>query len=198
MEEKRQEVNTTEVGEEKPQIDPAVDNQTEESHEQLKSKKVTRVKKSDLEKALNDLAKAVAEKEDYLGALQRERADFDNYKKRNSVAVSKAFSDGKTDAVIALLPVLDNLERAMNAECSDKAFKDGIALVYKQLVDSFKSMGITEIASLGKPFDPNFHNAVMQVPAEEGEQSGIVKQVLMKGYLLGDRVVRHAMVQVTE
>ncbi len=154
--------------------------------------------KKELERTEKALQKAEKERAEYLDALMRERADFENYKKRNAVSVSRAFADGKADAILALLPVADNLDRAADTECSDAAYKSGVELVKKQLTDTFIKMGAEEIEALGKPFDPNLHNAVMQVPAEDGEESGIVKTVLMKGYRTGDKVIRHAMVQVTE
>lgn len=144
----------------------------------------------------DELAKALAEREEYLNALIRERADFENYKKRNSAAVSRAYADGKGDAAEELLPILDNLERAIAAAEGESPLKTGVEMVLRQAIDIFHNMGIEEIAAEGAEFDPNLHNAVMQVDAEEGEESGIVKEVLMKGYRTKDKVLRHSMVKV--
>ena len=159
--------------------------------EKPKKEKAPKVKKADLDKAIQ-------ERDEYMNALIRERADFDNFRKRNKVAVSEAYTNGMADAALKMLPMIDNLERAAQVECSDEAYKAGVALVLKQCFTCLGEMNIRQIEAEGKPFDPNFHNAVMQIPAEEGEESGIVKVVLMKGYQMGDKVIRHAMVQVTE
>lgn len=144
------------------------------------------------------LEKALAEKEEYLNALIRERADFENYKKRNSAAVSKAYGDGKWDAAEELLPILDNLERAIAAAEGESPLKTGVEMVLRQAMDIFKSMGIEEIPAQGEEFDPNLHNAVMQIDPEEGEDSGLIKEVMMKGYRTKDKVIRHSMVKVTK
>ena len=141
-----------------------------------------------------------AERDEYLNALIRERADFENYKKRNAAAVSRAFADGQLETALLILPVLDNLERALQVEVSEegaKAIKTGVEMVEKQLREVLGKLGVEEIEALGKEFDPNLHNAVMQEEAEEGQESGIVKEVLMKGYKTKDRVLRHSMVKVT-
>ena len=192
----KKDINDTEktadtAGEEASAQADAPEEEKQEQEDKNKKEKSSRGKKAELEKVK-------AERDDYLAALIRERADFDNYKKRNAVAVSKAYADGKADAILAILPVIDNFERAAEAPSSDEAYKNGIELVHRQLVDAVKAMGAEEIEALSKPFDPNLHNAVMQVPCEEGDESGTLKTVLMKGYTIGDKVLRHAMVQVTE
>ena len=147
-----------------------------------------------------EAGKAAAERDEYLNALIRERADFENYKKRNAAAVSRAFADGQLETALLILPVLDNLERALQVEVSEegaKAIKTGVEMVEKQLREVLGKLGVEEIEALGKEFDPNLHNAVMQEEAEEGQESGIVKEVLMKGYKTKDRVLRHSMVKVT-
>ncbi len=190
MDEESKSINEETSGEEVKEAEAAKDAEAAEP-EKPKKEKASRGLKKELEKAQ-------AERDEYLDALKRERADFENYKKRNAAAVSKAYADGTADAVTAILPVIDNFERAAAAPCSDEAYKSGMDLVHRQLTDAVKNMGAEEIESEGKPFDPNLHNAVMQVPCEEGDESGTVKTVLMKGYKIGDKVIRHAMVQVTE
>lgn len=145
------------------------------------------------------LDKAIRERDEYLAALQRERADFDNFKKRNAIATSKAYNDGRTDAVTAMLPVIDNLERAVaSVDAEDDPMKKGVEMVLRQMADVLGSLGIEEIEAQGKKFDPNFHNAVMQEDGEEDEESDTVKEVLMKGYKSGDKVLRHSMVKVVK
>ena len=107
---------------------------------------------------------------------------------------------GRWKPPLLILPVLDNLERALQVEVNEesaKAIKTGVEMVEKQLREVLEKLGVEEIEALGKEFDPNLHNAVMQEEAEEGQESGIVKEVLMKGYKTKDRVLRHSMVKVT-
>ena len=165
----------------------------EAASEEKKEKKPRKKSKTSAE-----LEKALAECEEYKNALIRERADFDNFRKRNKVAVSESYMNGTADAVLKIIPMIDNLERAAAVDCTDAAYKSGIELVLKQCLTTLGEMHVEQIEAEGKPFDPNFHNAVMQIAPEEGEESGIVKIVLMKGYMMGDKVIRHAMVQVTE
>ncbi len=136
------------------------------------------------------------EKEEYKNALIRERADFENYKKRNAELSSVSYQNGLADAVTAILPVLDNFERALQAECADQAFVDGMSMIMRQLVETLGALGICEIGTDGQ-FDPNVHNAVMQVD-EEGFSSNDIVETLQKGYQLKDRILRHAMVKVNK
>lgn len=147
---------------------------------------------------LNDMEDALkvleAEKEDFKDALIRERADFENYKKRNASLSATSFQSGAEDTVLKMLPVLDNFERACGAECSDEAFLSGMNMIMRQFLDALKSLGVEEIDTSGK-FDPEVHNAVMQVE-EEGRESGDIVEVLQKGYSMNGRVLRHALVKV--
>lgn len=142
------------------------------------------------------IAALQAERDEYLNALQRERADFENYKKRNATLAADSFRNGVADATSAILPVLDNFERALEAECADQAFVEGISMIMRQLVETLKTMGVNEIPAEGQ-FDPELHNAVMQAEAENCEPNDIV-EVLQKGYTLNDRVLRHTMVKVAK
>jgi len=147
------------------------------------------------------LASAEQKCEEYLAIAQRIQADFENYKRRNKDAIANAYRDGTLDTIGTLLPVLDNLERALES-CKNstseegKAIFKGIEMVIKQFVDIMAKMGIEEIEALNKPFDPNYHNAVMQVEAENEEQKNKVVEVLQKGYKQKDRVIRYSMVKV--
>ncbi|MEA4852842.1 MAG: nucleotide exchange factor GrpE [Christensenella sp.] len=148
-------------------------------------------------KLAEDVQKALeAERDDYLNALQRERADFENYKKRNASLAATSFQNGVADAVTAMLPILDNFERALAVECADQAFFDGTSMIMRQLKDALTGMGLAEITADGQ-FDPEFHNAVMQTE-EEGFQTNQIVEVLQKGYTLNGKVLRHAMVKVAK
>ena len=127
--------------------------------------------------------------------LKRIAAEFDNYKKRNAKEREMLYSSILGDIALKFLPVLDNLEKAANAETTDKNYKQGIDLVLKQYIDVLGSMGVTPIESIGKTFDPELHEAVSMIQDEAlGEKE--IKEEFRKGYKLGDKVIRHAMVVV--
>ena len=144
-----------------------------------------------------ELEAANAKTAEYLAMAQRVQADFENYRKRNESVRADAFADGRRDVAAAMLPVLDNLERAVDAaaDSADEALKNGMGLVLKQMTDIYQKLDVTPIDRKGERFDPNLENAVLQGTADEGEP-GTVCQVLQKGYWMGDRVLRHAMVKV--
>lgn len=134
--------------------------------------------------------------EEYLNLAQRVQADFDNFRRRNSAVRAEAYEDGKRDTVKELLPVLDNIERALaSAGEEESALKTGVEMVHRGLMETLKRMGVEAIDRLGEPFDPELENAVLQGGEDEGEP-GTVCTVLQKGYRLGNRVLRHAMVKV--
>ena len=139
-----------------------------------------------LEKQLEEAKAKTAE---YLAMAQRVQADFENYRKRNESVRADAYAEGKKDVAALMLPVLDNLERAVEAaaESPNDALKSGVELVQK--------MDVTVIDRAGEKFDPNLENAVLQGTEDEGEP-GTVCQVLQKGYKMGERILRHAMVKV--
>jgi molecular chaperone GrpE len=147
-----------------------------------------------LEKELEDANAKIAE---YLAMAQRVQADFENYRKRNESVRADAYMEGRKDVAAQMLPVLDNLERAVEAAAGspDNALKSGMELVLKQMADVYQKLEVTIIDRKGERFDPNLENAVLQGTEEEGEP-GTVCQVLQKGYRMGDKVLRHAMVKV--
>ena len=127
--------------------------------------------------------------------LKRLMAEFDNFKKRTAKEREMLYSSILGDIANKLLPVLDNLEKAANAKTEDTNYKQGIDLVLKQYQDLLKSLGIQEIESVGKTFDPELHEAVSMVTDEAlGEKE--IKEEFRKGYKIGERVIRHAMVIV--
>ena len=132
------------------------------------------------------------EKDNYMRLF----AEFDNFRKRTSREKTEAYGDSAAKTIGAILPALDNFERALDAPCEDENFKKGVEMIFTQLNGILEKLGVTEIEALGAPFDPNFHNAIKQVESEDAE-SDTVCEVFQKGYKLGDRVIRTAMVAVT-
>ena len=122
-------------------------------------------------------------------------AEYDNYRKRTAKEKENLWTDAKADTVQAFLPVYDNLERALKQETADEAYKKGVEMIMSQLKEVFAKLGITEIEAQGKPFDPNLHNAVMHIEDENLEEN-TVAQVFQAGFMLGEKVIRFAMVQV--
>ena len=143
-----------------------------------------------------ELEKAKAQSDEYLDLAQRKQAEFANYRRRTEGIRAEAFDDGRREAISQLLPIVDNLERALAAAGEEEnALKSGVEMVLRQTRDALTKMGVEEIDPQGQPFDAELMNAVMQGTAEEGEP-GTVCMVLQKGYKLGERVIRHAMVKV--
>lgn len=143
------------------------------------------------------LKEALAKQEEYLTLAQRIQADFENFRRRNRNVRAEAFDEGAAAFATTLIPVIDNLERAIAAaqNTTDESLKVGVEMVYRQLCDCFTKRGITVIDRKGEPFDPKLENAVMQGTEEDGEP-GTVCEVFQKGYMLGESVLRHAMVKV--
>ena len=134
-----------------------------------------------------EVAKA---KDDYL----RLRADYENFRRRNQEATIKARVDATADAVETVLPVIDSIDRAMKI-CTDEKLTEGLLLIKKQFETALSQLGVTEIEAEGVAFDHNFHNAVMKAEAE-GEDVGKVLDVFQRGYKIGNKVIRYAMVKV--
>ena len=130
----------------------------------------------------------------------RLQADFANFKKRTATEKQQISEVVKMDVLQNILPVIDNFERALQVpqdSLSDelKSFVDGYTMIYKQLMTVLEKEGVTKIDAVGKPFDPNYHQAVMRVPSDEYDND-VVVEVLQEGYLLGDKTLRPAMVKV--
>ena len=170
---------------------PAAAETPEEQPEEAASEAETK------DPAQQALEEANAKASEYLALAQRVQADFENYRRRNESIRSDAYADGRKDTAALMLPVLDNLERAVAAaaESPDEALKNGVEMVLKQMTDAYGKLDVKPIDRLGEKFDPNLENAIMQGTEEDGEP-GTVCQVLQKGYLIGDKVLRHAMVKV--
>ncbi len=168
----------------------------QETAQQQEAQQQTPEQEIDVAALSAELEKTKAQCEEYLDLAQRKQAEFANYRRRTEGIRQEAYDDGRRDAIDKLLPVIDNLERALAAAGEeDSALKSGVDMVLRQTKETFSKMGVEEIDPLGQPFDAEMHNAVMQGSAEEGEP-GTVCLVLQKGYKLGGRVIRHAMVKV--
>ena len=127
--------------------------------------------------------------------LKRVAAEFDNYKKRNAKERDGLYNSLVADIVSNFLPILDNLEKAVEAETKDEEYRKGIELVLKQFKDVLASRGVTEIETVGKTFDPELHEAVSSVQDDTKGEKEIVQEY-RKGYMIGNRVIRHSMVIV--
>ena len=132
-----------------------------------------------------------AEHDSYL----RLAADYDNFRKRTAKEKDQLYANGKSDAVEKLLPVYDNLERALNQPTEDAAYKKGVEMTMTQLVSILNGLGVEIYGQIGESFDPNIHNAVMHTE-DENAQENTITQVFQKGFKMGEKIVRFAMVQV--
>ena len=162
----------------------------ESSSEEPENKAPASVK----EKALIEKVTALEDK------VKRQMAEFDNFRKRTTKEKDQMFSMGEKNVIEKMLPVVDNFERGLAAipeEEKGGALASGMEMIYKQLYKQLEDLGVKPIEAVGKEFDPNFHNAVMQVASEEYE-SGYVAQEFLKGYTYHDTVIRHSMVGVVQ
>ena len=144
------------------------------------------------------LETAVKQRDEFKDQLLRSQADFQNFKRRNQTARSDGYEDGTREVIAAMLPAIDNLERAIDAaenteDEAAKALADGVKMTLNTLMESLKRFGFEEVPALGEEFDPEKHNAVMR---EVGEEPGKVLEVFQKGYKVKDRIIRYAMVKV--
>lgn len=188
-------VSTNEEQNIQEEIEPIIDEEKEEVPEDSSS--VDEEKLTMLEEQLAALQKELEEKENRYLRLQ---ADFENSRRRARLDYEAAQKYRAQNLISDILPVLDNFERALNVETDHeqtKSLLQGMEMIYRSLLDALKKEGVEVIESEGKEFDPNFHQAVMQV-AEEGYDSNIVVEEFQKGYVLKDRVIRPAMVKVNQ
>ena len=128
-------------------------------------------------------------------AYLRLAAEYDNFRKRTAKEKEQSYTNGKSDAVEKLLPVYDNLQRALKQETADAAFKKGVEMTMTELVKILNGLGVEIFGAEGEEFDPNLHNAVMHID-DENYGENVICQVFQQGFKLGDKVVRFAMVQV--
>lgn len=148
-------------------------------------------------KKQEELDKALAEAEENKRKWYAVTAEYENYRRRTQNQAAQRYLDGRNDVVAALFPIGDNLERAL-AACADENTKQGLDMVLKAYKKVLEGEGVTEIDPIGQPFNADDMEAIMAMPAEDGENSGVVKQVYVKGYKKGEKVLRYAQVIVTQ
>ena len=164
---------------------PKSDKDRKKEEKKAKKEKKEEPKEPDLKAELNGA------NDRYLRLL----AEYDNFRKRSEKEKAVRYDDGKTDAVTKFLPVYDNLARALAQSTEDEAYRKGVEMILSQFCATLEKLGVKKIESLGEVFDPNLHNAVMHVDDEEKGENEIV-EVFQKGFKLGDKVIRFAMVKV--
>ena len=174
-------------------------NENEINQEENPNMKIEKEPENETEKRIMDLQNALeqlkADNDEKEDRIKRLMAEFENFKKRSNKEREGLFSSVMGDVVLQILPVIDNLEKAVDSKTEDQEYKNGVKMVLDQLMETLKKNGVTEIESVGKPFDPSLHEAISMVQDPElGEK--IVKQEYRKGYMIGDRVLRHSMVIV--
>ena len=147
---------------------------------------------NDTASQFSDLEDALAEANDKYVRLY---AEYDNYRKRTAKEKTETYQNASAQCIEKILPVLDSFERSLEAECTDENFKNGMSMIYNQLKNFLTQMNVTEIEALGAEFDPNIHNAIQQQDGTD-YASNHVCAVFQKGYMLGDKLVRPAMVAV--
>ena len=171
-----------------PEAEPKAEKKAEGKHEHHHEKAALEAKLEASEKKNEELK----------NQLLRTAAEYDNYRKRSQREADQKFNDGVSHAVTQILGILDTLDMAANVVCADENYKKGVMMTLDKAAKALENLNITEIEALNKPFDPNFMNAVQQVPPAEGQESGDVVQVFQKGYKIGDKIIRHATVVVAE
>ena len=168
----------------------------EETNEKIDVVKGIEMLETALIESEKKLETVTKELEDTKNTFQRTLAEYDNYRKRTTKEKADNYNAGKIDAVKGILQMIDTLEMALAAPCSDENYKKGIELTYTTAINSLINMGVEQIDALNQSFDPNFHNAVMQQEAE-GVEAGTVVNVFQKGYKMGDKIIRPATVVVS-
>lgn len=169
----------------------------EENKEEIKEEIINEGEKEKTTANLEDVEQSNIKKEleDTTDRLKRLMAEFENFKKRSSKERELLYNSLVADIVSSFLPVQDNLQKAISVETKDENLKQGIELIVKQIGEIFTKFGVEEIQTVGKPFDPELHDAVSSVHDDNlGEK--IVKEEFRKGYKIGNKVIRHAMVIV--
>ena len=189
--EQEKETNLNEEATKEQDIKETTEEQTEKEEKKADKKKATADKKHE------KLQEKVDELED---RVKRQMAEFENFRKRTDKEKAAMFETGAKSVIEKILPVVDNFERGLSVlseEEKSAPFAEGMNKIYKQLMDELEKLEVKPIETVGCEFDPNLHNAVMQVESEEYE-SGVIAQELLKGYTYRDSVVRHSMVAVVQ
>ena len=172
--------------------------ETVDEAERAEENKKDKKKNKKAEAEIAELKEALASKEEEIAELNdkylRLYAEYDNFRRRSAKEREAIYFDAKSDAIKNILPILDNMERATAFTEADKIL-EGMNLILKSFNENFAKMDVKEIEALGKTFDPNIHYAVMHIEDEAYGENEVV-EVLQKGYICGDKVIRYAMVKV--
>ena len=169
--------------------------ENEEKKEQVEKEEVK--PKKGVKKLQEELDKALLDAEENKRKWYAVTAEYENYRRRTQNQSAQRYQEGRNDVIASLFPIGDNLERAL-ASITDESTKQGLDMILKAYKKVLDGEGGEEIDPTGQPFNADFAEAIMAMPAENGEESGIVKQVYVKGYKKGDKVLRYAQVIVTQ
>ena len=150
-----------------------------------------------LEKSAAESEKNLARAKDLNTMYVRLQADFDNYKKRTNEQIKKVKDEGIAEVMEKVLPIADVIDNALGM-IKDESVAQGVKMISRELENVMSAFGVAEIKALGKPFDPELHEAILKVPCDKEEMSGCVTEVFRKGYMIGDKVLRHSVVKVAE
>lgn len=171
--------------------------ETEKEEKEKGTAKPQKEAKKDTHALKDELEKAKADAEESKRKWYAVTAEYENYRRRTQNESAKRYAEGRNDVLSSLFPIGDNLERAILA-CPDDKTKEGVEMVLKAFQKVLEGEGVEEINPVGQPFNADEHEAIMAVPAENGEESGTVKQVYVKGYKKQDKVLRYAQVIVIQ
>ena len=195
VEQETSEVNAEEVKEETVETEVVEEAEATEEKAETKEAKKADKKKAKADKKNEAMQAKIDELED---RVKRQMAEFENFRKRTDKEKAMMFETGAKSVIEKILPVVDNFERGLATipeGDENLPFANGMKMIYKQMMDELEKLGVKPIEAVGQEFNPNFHNAVMQMESEEYE-SGVVAQEMLKGYTYHDTVVRHSMVAV--
>ena len=174
-----------------------MENEEVKKEQNVQTEKTEKVAKKKPNKLQEELDKALADAEESKRKWYAVTAEYENYRRRTQNQSAQRYAEGRNDVIAALFPIGDNLERAVST-CADESTKQGLDMILKTFHKVLEGEGVEEINPLGQVFDAGVAEAIMAVPKEEGEESGIVKQVYVKGYKKGEKVLRYAQVIVTQ
>lgn len=173
------------------------ENLGEQAAEQTQAQEPVKEKKKGAKKWQEELDKAVADAEESKRKWYAVTAEYENYRRRTQNQAAQRYNDGRNDVIASLFPIGDNLERAL-LSCGDENTKQGLEMILASFKKVLEGEGVEEINPLGEQFNADVAEAIMAMPATEGEESGIVKQVYVKGYKKGEKILRYAQVIVTQ
>ena len=181
--------------------DEILENSEELAEEITEQEIVESADEDDAVSEYNDVAAQVADLEVKLEEANEKYvrlfAEYDNFRKRTAREKSDTYANASAKCIENLLPVVDSYERSLEFECSDENFKNGMVMIFNQLKEFLAKMNVTEIEALGAEFDPNFHNAIQQIPDTDYADNHVCA-VFQKGYMMGDKLIRPAMVAVAK